>query len=234
MEVLTNTLYINLSEREDRKTHVLQEFTKLGISGERFNAIKTKNGCVGCTISHIKCLELAKSNDWEQVFICEDDIEFTNPQLFLENLNKFYNEGISWDVIVVGGNNCPPFQKISDFCIRAYNIQTTTGYIVNKHYYDTLINNFKEGLKNLLKEPENKKKYAIDMYWKLLQQSDKWYFIIPPTVIQINDYSDIEERIVNYSGIMLDLDKKALIEYYQRLEQQKQLSTVGMSQIMHH
>jgi Glycosyltransferase family 25 (LPS biosynthesis protein) len=221
MELLQHILYINLGYRQDRNEHCLAEFQKLGIpeSGvERFPAIQTTTGSVGCTMSHIKCIELAKQKGWDQVFICEDDIEFTNPDLFTTQLKKLYDSKIDWNVLVVGGNNAPPFQPINDFCVRVFNIQTTTGYIIKKHYYDTLIGNFKEGLMKLMREPSRHKEFAIDIYWKQLQQRDQWLILIPLTVCQYYDFSDIEGKVVDYKDMMLDLEKKALFEHYMKLE----------------
>jgi hypothetical protein len=48
------------------------------------------------------------------------------------------------------------------------------------------------------------------MYWKSLQKADNWYMITPPTVVQLDDYSDIEGHRVNYSTLMLDLDKERI------------------------
>ena len=76
---IKNILYINLTKREDRKIHVEHQLSLIGLSGERFNAIKLKNGRVGCSMSHLKCVELAKERNWDHVFICEDDITFTKP-----------------------------------------------------------------------------------------------------------------------------------------------------------
>ena len=223
MELLQNTLYINLAYRTDRREHCIDEFQKLGISGiERFPAIQTTTGSVGCTMSHIKCLELAKERGWDQVFICEDDIEFTNPDLFKTQLARFYNDKIEWDVLIIGGNTVPPFQEINDFCVRVFNVQTTTGYIVKKGYYDTLICNFKEGLLKLMREPERRKEFAIDIYWKQLQQKDKWLILVPLTVCQYYDFSDIEGKVVDYKNIMLDLEKKALIEHYMKLKAEEE------------
>jgi GR25 family glycosyltransferase involved in LPS biosynthesis len=211
MSLIKNILYINLENRPDRNTHALQELSKLGITPTRINAVKNTSGALGCTLSHIKSIEYAKKNNFKEVFICEDDITFLNPQLLLENLNKMEkNADMDWDVLIIGGNNCPPYQKITDYCIRIYNNQTTTGYIVRSHYYDILIKNMKESAKQLMIDPQNKQQYAIDMYWKSLQRSGKWYMIIPPTVIQYEDYSDIERRVVNYKDLMLDLDKEWL------------------------
>jgi GR25 family glycosyltransferase involved in LPS biosynthesis len=226
MDLLQHALYINLDHRIDRNEHVQQELSKIGIANiaERFPAIHMKAGNVGCTLSHIRCLDIAKSNGWPQVFICEDDITFTNPALFMKNLVRFSESQMDWDLIVVGGNNCPPFDVITDAYARVYNIQTTTGYIVQKHYYDILLDNFKEGLSKLLREPDKKKQYSLDIYWKSLQRQGLWYMITPPTVIQYYDYSDIEEKVVDYGAAMLDLEKKELMERLMKeyLEQEKQ------------
>jgi glycosyl transferase family 25 len=208
MELLKNTLFINLDHRQDRLEHIVKEFALLGIAGERMKAVKLNQGAIGCSLSHIKCLELAKTRGFEQVFICEDDIQFTNPTLLLENLTKFHeNKDIQWDVLLIGGNNCPPYIPINDYCIRVQNCRSAVGYIVKQHYYDKIISNFKEGVQHLLKDPTNKRMYAVDMYWNHLQQPDNWYMITPLTVTQMPDYSDIEKREVNYQELLLDLDK---------------------------
>jgi hypothetical protein len=62
-----------------------------------------------------------------------------------------------------------------------------------------------------MKEPENHILYAIDKYWFNIQGKDKWYLIIPLTVTQREDYSDIEKKTTNYSRAILDLDKE---EFY--------------------
>jgi glycosyl transferase, family 25 len=211
MELLKNTLYINLEHRKDRLEHINQELSKIGIKGERVNAVKAQVGAIGCTLSHIRCLELAKQRNYDYVFICEDDITFMNPEVLLTNIKKFQeNDEILWDMLIIGGNNVPPYQKINDYCVRVFYCQTTTGYVVKKSYYDTLIKNFKESANLLMKNPteEGKKKYALDIYWKRLQIQDFWYMIIPPTVTQYENYSDIENRETNYKHLMLDMDKE--------------------------
>ena len=205
-----HTIYINLEHRKDRLAHVQHELAKLGVpnGGTRFNAVKTANGAIGCTISHIKCLEQAKAQNLPQVFICEDDICFKDPELLLQNAAQFNAVfGNAYDVLIIGGNNLPPYKQFGDFCAQISNCQTTTGYIVKQHYYDTLINNFREGLKKLMKNPTNKREFAIDIYWKCLQTSDRWYIVLPLTVHQLEGYSDIEERDTDYRGLMLDMDK---------------------------
>ena len=49
--------------------------------------------------------------------------------------------------------------------------------------------------------------YAIDKYWLHLQKRDRWFLIIPLTVIQKEGYSDIEHKTVNYSQLMTKFNK---------------------------
>lgn len=213
-KILQHVLYINLNDRKDRLKHVTEELQKIGITNpERFPAVKVNAGNIGCTLSHICCIELAKNRDWPHVFICEDDITFINPTIFLNSLKQFIDYNVEWDVLIIGGNNSPPFFIRNDFCARVMNIQTTTGYIVKREYYDVLLSNFKEGLSLLMKEPEKKRQFSIDIYWKMLQYKDQWYCLLPLTVVQYADYSDIEKRIVNYENVMVDFDKSGLFRH---------------------
>lgn len=228
MNVFEHTLFINLDDRTDRLAHAEAEFKKMGIIAERVSAKKLQNGAVGCTLSHIKCIELAKSRGYEEVFICEDDITFTNPELLKANLVRFIeNDDINWDMLIIGGNNVPPYQQLFEYCARVFYCQTTTGYIVKRHYYDTLLRNFKESAQNLMRNPENKREYALDMYWKRLQSQDFWYMITPPTVTQYENYSDIEEQTTNYDFLMLDMEKKWYIEQMQRAKEYEK-NTAGL------
>ncbi len=208
---IKHAFYINLTSRPDRKQHVESQLKTIGINAERFNAIKLPNGALGCSMSHLKCLEIAKKEDFPHLLIVEDDIKFLNPELFKNQLSKFLSTHKSWDVILLGGNNVPPYEAIDDTCIKVSSCQTTTGYLVNAHYFNTLIDNLRTGIKKLIEDPSKPVLYAIDKYWFHLQRKDNWYLIIPLTVTQREDYSDIEKRPTNYTHVMLDLDKEALI-----------------------
>ena len=203
MELLENNLVINLSTRPDRFEHVTNQFKQLELTPRRFNAFQTKDGAVGCTISHIRCLEIAIEEDKDYIFICEDDISSTDPYILKRNIKRFLDNVRNWDVLIIGGNVIKPFEKIDDYCLKINNCQTTTGYVVKKHYYNTLLNNFKKGVQKLL-TTDNKRQYAIDIYWKQLQPIDKWYLLYPLTVTQYENFSDIEKKNTNYNHLMLD------------------------------
>lgn len=210
---IQNVFYINLEHRKDRKQHVENELKKIGLIGHRFNAIKTKNGAIGCSMSHLKLLQDAVKNNLSHIVILEDDITFLDPKLFTQNLDTFLkNRKNEWDVVLFAGNNIPPYSNIDNTCIQVSSCQTTTGYMVNGHYIKTLMENIKTGLNNLIANPNDKMNFAIDRFWFSLQRRDRWFLIIPPTVIQREDYSDIEQRKTNYKDLMVDLDKKWLMK----------------------
>lgn len=218
MELLKNTFYINLEKRKDRNEHVLNELRKIGIKGKRFNAIVAKDGAVGCTLSHIRLLEIAMKEDYEEIFICEDDITFLDKGKLIDSITKF-NENIKdWDMLLLGGNVLKPYNNINNYCLKITNCQTTTGYIVKKKYYETLHNNYKEGLLKLLKDPKNKREFAIDIYWKILQPKDNWYLLFPLTVTQYENYSDIEDKVTNYNHLMLDSEKTWFYNQFKGLQ----------------
>ena len=207
---LKNILYINLEKRPDRKLHVEKQLASIDLQGTRFNACEMENGAIGCSISHLKCLEMAKQNDWNQVMIVEDDITFLDPPLLKHKLYTFLDRHQDWDVLLLGGNNISPYKVIDDCCIKVSHCQTTTGYIVKKHYYNKLIDNIKMGLNYLLREPTKHFYYAIDKYWLALQKTDNWYLLVPLSVIQQPGYSDIEKRDTNYVKMLTSVNKRPL------------------------
>lgn len=211
MKHVDHVLYINLAERVDRNAHVLSQLELVGLTTpvvQRFNACKTTTGALGCSMSHLKCLHLAVTEGWEHVLICEDDITFTNPALFVQQFNKCLETNEDWDVIMLAGNNVPPYRTTAnDSCVRISRCLTTTGYLVKRAYFKTLIDNIKIGIQLFMSNMNRKNLYAIDVYWSSLQLRDNWLLITPLTVTQQEGYSDIEKRNTDYSRLMFDLDK---------------------------
>ena len=87
------TLYINLNKRPDRKDHIENQLVGFK-EVQRIEAIETTNGYFGCVLSHIKALETAKSKNYDEVFIVEDDFEFVNK-------DKFVYPEIDFDVCLI-------------------------------------------------------------------------------------------------------------------------------------
>ena len=206
---ITNVLFINLDSRIDRRTHFESQFRKIGLQPQRFAAIRNADGAIGCSMSHVACMELAIKNGWDHVLVCEDDATIINPGQLVHQFNQFLARfGDAWDMLLLGGNNYQPFQQVAPEAVRVGNCQTTTSYLVRRPYFERLLANFKEGLRKLKAEPAEQPSYAIDQYWKLLQRKDRWYLIVPIAVIQRPDYSDVSGQQVDYSDVMTQVNKK--------------------------
>jgi hypothetical protein len=181
------TLFINLEKREDRKKHIVNQLKDFK-SVQRIEAIETPdNGYKGCVLSHIKALEYAKEKDYDEVIICEDDFEWT------ENKDKLVYPEIDFDVCMISGKiNKKEF--ISWNYNKVLDGRHTDCYLVKKHFYDKLIENFQQGYEKLKKE--NKLDYYIDIHWLSLQKENT--FITPSLQVgrQMEGYSDIQKQIM--------------------------------------
>jgi glycosyl transferase family 25 len=204
---ITNIYYINLDRRPDRKSHIENQLKLLNWTGRRFSAIKHPFGALGCSLSHLALLKYARKNGLSHILIMEDDVTFLDPSLFLNNLNNFLRSCKDFDVLLLAGNNMGDYKRIDDNCVKVTHCQTTTAYLVKSHYYDTLIENYENGINLLQMNPNKGMFYAIDQYWGTLQRRDNWFLLTPLSVIQRADISDIEKRPTNYKEAMLDLDK---------------------------
>lgn len=215
---IKNAIYINLDIRTDRRMIFEKQMEELHARDQadysfypvaRFSAIHHEHGAIGCSKSHLECLRIAKNNGWDHVLIFEDDAYFIHPEILVHQVNSFLSRfHDAWDVLLLSGNNFPPFKIEAPDCFRVANCQVATAYLVCSRYYDTLIQNFEEALAGLTANPANKPEFACDMYWKRLQRVDRWYLITPICVIQRAGYSDIEKQHVNYEKFMTDLVKK--------------------------
>jgi glycosyl transferase family 25 len=207
---IKNIYYINLDSRKDRKMYFENQMKLVGLTATRFNAIKHSIGAIGCSMSHLELLKMAKAKNLDDILIMEDDITFLNPNIFINSLNNFLINNKNFDVLLIGGNNMGEYTLIDEYNVKIKKCQTTTGYLVKKHYFDILIENIDYGIQNLLKNPRRLNDFAIDQCWNILQLKDDWRLLTPLTITQRADYSDIEKRITNYNRVMLDLDKKQL------------------------
>jgi len=196
--------YINLRCRPDRDILCKDQLKGIGISEpKRYNAFKTKDGAIGCFMSHISILQEAKDNKYPYILICEDDVVFKDHYKMLEKIDNLKND--DWDVLLLGGNMFSPYSIHSDDAYRIHKCFTSTAYIVREHYYDTLINTWQPDLQKLVQT--SNRDYALDVSWFPLQQRDKWLLIRPLQVYQRPGISDIENRITDYRHLMLSEKK---------------------------
>lgn len=194
-------IYINLENREDRKKMIVDEFKKIDIPEDKTHKIAgiftPKNGHKGCAQAGILAFTLAKLNNWDRIMLVEDDMELSvTPVEFHEKLNymftKFQENNIKWDCIILGQVNGNKTDTSMDHIKRIKGATTTTCMIVPKHFYDTMINNFKSSndLMAVDKKTEtNFEKYATDQRWKELQDVFNFYSFDNDLVHQRNVWS---------------------------------------------
>jgi len=198
MEYVKNHhFYINLKKRYNKKILCEKELKKIGINEpNRFNAIENKIGIIGCVLSHIKCIEFAKNNNWDYVCIFEDDVIFIDTDKVKLMINKYID--YEYDVLYIGArivNN--RYSNINNDLIKIKKAFCFHAYIVKKHYYDILLNNFYKGLELKKKNP-NPHCYNFDNYCSILQEHDKWLCFNPILATQRDGYSDNFNKEINY------------------------------------
>jgi GR25 family glycosyltransferase involved in LPS biosynthesis len=188
--------YINLEHRKERDLITRQELKKLGIKKpNRFNAIKHEIPLVGCAMSHIACIEKAKELNWDYVIIFEDDMKIEGKNSLIEKFNKYIN--YDFDVLYLGCWNYLKPKQVEKDLARVVRAVCNHAYIVKQHYYDTFLQNLKEGIEWKLKE--DIRENNIDEYHYTLQEKDKWYCITPIHITQRDGWSDNFNEIRNYS-----------------------------------
>ena len=207
MEQIDAILYINLEHRTDRREHLEAEFKRMGILTEkihRINAIKNNNGALGCTMSHLKALKLVEENTtWQRVLIMEDDYTFKGETYsdFNHPLSDFFYkfDKKGWDIFLPSYNHWNA--QVKDTVYKQYKkviySQTTSSYVFQRHYLETLKANFKASAEGLIRHGKSPQ-YCLDINWTRLQPEGRWYLITPALGLQYDNYSDIEGRVMRY------------------------------------
>lgn len=131
-----NKLVINLPERKDRLENV-----KLQLSGQEYSiveGIKEEKSLNGIAKSHLKCVQIAKDNKWQNVLIMEDDLVL-RPK-FEEYLNHcLYNVPTEWDVLLGGVYLSKNTQRYNDHWDKIGEFRGLHFYIVNQSAYTKVL-----------------------------------------------------------------------------------------------
>ena len=129
----------------------------------------------------------------------EDDFEWKikNPYYILRNA---LNSNINWNVILLSCNG-----KINEYNKNLQKVtrcQTASGYIIKVKYIPILLKIWERDMNYRLENnikigDKNYHKTCIDQSWKILQK-DAWFSTNPIIGKQMNSYSDIENKVVDY------------------------------------
>jgi len=155
LDYIDKAYYINLDYRTDRKEMFENQIKKLDIEVERYDAIQLKledienpfgdinhHKKMGCAISHINLVKLAKEQNLKNVWILEDDCIFVDE--FMEKAKHCIEElkQLEWDVFYFGGEPNRRAEPYSDLIVKTIGVYGAHSYIVNHTFYDKVINNY--------------------------------------------------------------------------------------------
>jgi glycosyl transferase family 25 len=194
MQYISKIFYINLDKRTDRRQEIETELNRMGLEAERYAAIHTPHsGIVGCGYSHLNVLKKARDLNLENVLILEDDFMFlVDRETFDKEINQFFESelGKDFDVLMISyivqkSRDVEGYTNVK----KVIDGQTASGYIVNKRYYNTIIDLYDWAIP-LLEQTNEHWNYANDHVWKRLQPVDDWYFTTLRIGRQRCGYSD--------------------------------------------
>jgi GR25 family glycosyltransferase involved in LPS biosynthesis len=174
MEGIEKIVYINLDRRPDRREEIEGELHRAGLLGERFSAICTSPGSIGCAQSHLAVLKEARARGYRNILVLEDDFTFLVSKEECSRLvGQALQEVPTFDVLMFAYaiNSCTPF---SATLTKVQDGQTCAGYLVNQKFYDTLISTWEQSTAKLIRTGEHWN-YACDHAWKTLQPGAEWY-----------------------------------------------------------
>lgn len=206
MNQIDAVLYINLESRPDRRDHFIREIQHLTADlskVHRIDAVYHKKGALGCTQSHIKALETFLANpSWKTCLIFEDDFTFRNqdPAINAQALATLFNEFPVLDCACLAYNPIRvSYEETRIASIKkVLSTQTASGYCITRVFAPILLENLRESFVALSRfgDPDTN---MNDQYWKRLQPQNNWYLFVPALGYQYTNFSNIENKAVNYN-----------------------------------
>lgn len=190
---------INLDSRKDRWDSAEKQFKSYGLDVERVSAVKgsdlnldwppeIKEGAVGCSLSHLFVMKMAKQLGLKNYLILEDDIEF-DPE-FVSKFNLIQNQiPDDWDMLYLGGQHYHGMglEQITENIFKCEYTLTTHSFAVKETVYDLFINK----LTNITK--------PCDVHFASEHKNINAYVIIPHLTWQSQSYSDVENAYADYT-----------------------------------
>lgn len=168
---------INLETRKDRREHILNEFKNYPF---RFYTAKlNKVPVIGCKESHINVIKWAKSMNYKNVLILEDDVSI------VKDLTTISSLPIDWQMLYLGGL-CVDIKSWPEVHAKRPwihgKVYCAHSYLIDYKIFDTIIN------------------FPMDttpideLYVSQLHDKINTYISFEPLIIQRDDVSDLEGR----------------------------------------
>jgi hypothetical protein len=190
---------VNIDERVDRWENAQKEFEKAGIKDRvvRFSAVKDVDGRIGLIKSNLAIIKLAKDKKLKNVLIFEDDVKFivdNIQEVLIKSLEQIGS--LDWTLFYLGANTHSKLIKIKPNLILLKNAFATQSVAFSQKSYNTYIKKF-EGLTKISSMDD-----ILDVHFaKYFQEKYICLMVNPMMTSQMNSFSDIEQREVNYDFI---------------------------------
>ena len=189
---------INMDSRKDRWNQAKEEFEKNGIEVERVSAVEgaklniefppeMKEGAVGCSLSHLYVMKMAKQLGLDNYLVLEDDVKF------IDNFSEIFPQIITqvpddWDMLYLGGQHIHGrnIQEVTSNIYKCEYTLTTHSFAIRNTVYDLFIDKLIDITK------------PCDVHFAEEHKNINAYVCIPHLTWQREGYSDVEGQNVNY------------------------------------
>jgi GR25 family glycosyltransferase involved in LPS biosynthesis len=200
------TFLINLERRKDRLDSFDEQVKSLNLGEyERFDAVDGKkidlsqyktslnSGQLGLILTVIDIIKICKEKNYKNVLILEDDCIFTEKNINYKNILSYFPS--DWDMIYFGGNHNNHMgweqpKEVNEKIIKLSNTFSTHFVVIKNTLFDHLLTILPK-----YKEP-------LDVTYVRLQKIFNVYCLKDGITTQKIDYSDIENRITDYTNII--------------------------------
>lgn len=197
--IFKNTVVLSLPHRLDRQNQVKLDLKKINIKWSFFEAINGHEltvrtmpellpGEEGIKLSHIKILEYAKQQNLDSIFIFEDDVELDID--VLPKLKQMSNVSENCELLYLGGHHREPIYHVNQNIYKTLSTYTTHAMWIKNTLFDKAL----ERIKTLNNQ-------QLDNCYVSLQKEHNTYTFYPAIAWQSNDYSDIQNKFINYNWL---------------------------------
>lgn len=200
---------INLDKRKDRWEDIQKNFKPYPFFLQRFSAISHTRGWIGCGLSHMRIVQMAKEANMPYVLLLEDDCYPTYHMKYWNDIKHWlHTNKDTWDLFL--GGNCyyyylSMFEKSSDSIKPVCKLNQS----IDLYYTKLMCTQFLY---------INSTAYNKYLEWEVEQESpiDMWpdkvglrtISCVPFIAIQENNHSDIRGYEYNYNKVFKNSEKR--------------------------
>ncbi len=172
-----------MNYKDKRKIHFTQEIEKYGFDYTEFPCLTHDNGTIGNALTF---QAIFKANQGKDIIVLEDDVKFIlDPSQI--NFKDFPDD---WDVIYLGANLTEQTSFVNETVRKVHGAWTTHACAYRASFIDRVMKEF-DPLRDL----------CFDEWLRVNANSLNLYITYPMYATQINGWSEINKKEINYQVI---------------------------------